>query len=136
MTGVDDRFILGVRRRSLERIRWPRGPRCPFCNARKPYRLAARATSKRGARDGLLKCRACRKQFTVTTQTQFHDTHLRADQLLLAHRLMLDGKPLLEISRRLGISYKTAWMFGKRWRMAGEQLFVTINRQSVIDRSE
>lgn len=57
----------------LEALRWPNGAVCPKCGGADPYKLTAKATSKRPGRKGLYKCRACRKQFTVTVGTIFEN---------------------------------------------------------------
>src|SRR6266404_5579713 len=70
-------------RELLETQRWPNGPVCPHCEATKPYKLTPKATSKRPGRKGLYKCRACRKQFTVTVGTVFEDSRIPISKWLL-----------------------------------------------------
>src|SRR5262245_48509339 len=79
-------------REYLEALRWPNGPACPRCGGAEPYRLTPKATSKRPGRAGLLKCRACRKQFTVTVGTIFEDSHIKLSVWLIAMHLMAASK--------------------------------------------
>jgi len=58
-------------------MRWGKdGAVCPHCGGSDPYKLTPKATSKKPGRKGLYKCRACRKQFTVTVGTIFEDSHI------------------------------------------------------------
>lgn len=69
-------------REYLEFLRWGNaGPVCPRCGGDNPYRLTPKATSDKPGRKGLLKCRACRKQFTVTVGTVFEDSHISRSQV-------------------------------------------------------
>jgi len=57
-------------RELLESVRWPEGPMFPHCVVvGGPYRVKARRGSRRPVREGVWKCRDCRKQFTVTVGT-------------------------------------------------------------------
>ena len=51
----------------LETLRWPNGPACLECGSIAVTRLPKR---------NLLQCSDCRYQFSVTTGTIMHDTHL------------------------------------------------------------
>ena len=60
----------------LEELRWGKdGAVCPHCGGTAPHKLTPKEGSKRPGRKGLYKCRACRKQFTVTVGTVFEDSH-------------------------------------------------------------
>src|SRR5438046_1788937 len=66
----------------MESLRWPDGPICPHCGStRKHYFLTPKTgTNARKTRTGAMtqrrvwKCAACRKQFSVITNTVFHGT--------------------------------------------------------------
>ena len=60
--------------RGLERLRWPHGPWCPSCRARRISRFPGRG--KTGKKRRLYTCLACRYQFTLTAGTFLHDSHL------------------------------------------------------------
>ncbi|WP_370094614.1 transposase [Bradyrhizobium yuanmingense] len=56
-------------RNALESLRWPEGPRCLHCSSSEVVKMGGK---KRSHRDGLLRCKKCRRQFTVTVGTIFH----------------------------------------------------------------
>lgn len=109
----------------LEQMRWGKdGACCPRCGGADPYRLRPRPTSKTPGRKGLYKCRACRKQFTVTVGTVFEDSHIPLSKWLLAIHLLASSKKGMsahQLHRNLGISYKGAWFMAHRLRYAMAQ---------------
>lgn len=106
----------------LEEMRWGKdGAVCPHCGGTEPYKLTPKATSKKPGRKGLYKCRACRKQFTVTVGTVFEDSHIPISKWLLAIHLLASSKKGIsahQLHRNLGISYKGAWFMAMRLRYA------------------
>lgn len=104
-------------REYLEAIRWPNGPFCPHCGSMDgAYRL-------NGAkhRPGLLKCKDCREQFSVTVGTVFERSKIPLTKWLLATHLMCSSKKGIsshQISRTLDVTYKTAWFMTHRIREA------------------
>ncbi len=109
-------------RELLEEMRWGKeGAVCPHCGGSNPYKLTPKATSKKPGRKGLYKCRACRKQFTVTVGTVFEDSRIALSKWLLAIHLIAASKKGMsahQIHRMLGISYKAAWFMMHRLRYA------------------
>jgi transposase-like protein len=108
----------------LEDMRWGGAPACPHCGGLEPYTLTAKATSTKPGRKGLYKCRACRKQFTVTVGTVFEDSRIPISKWLLAIHLIGSSKKGMsahQIHRNLGISYKAAWFMMHRLRYAMKQ---------------
>jgi len=108
-------------RELLEKMKWPNGAACPRCGGADPYKLTPKATSKKPGRKGLYKCRACRKQFTVTVGTVFEDSHIPLSKWLLAIHLLASSKKGMsahQLHRNLGISYKGAWFMAHRLRYA------------------
>jgi transposase-like protein len=108
----------------LEGLRWPDGPACPHCGGADPYRLTPRPGAKRPGRKGLLKCRACRKQFTVTVGTIFEDSHIPLVTWLHVIHLMSASKKGIsahQIHRMMGVTYKSAWFMCHRIRYAMTQ---------------
>src|SRR5947209_8770088 len=66
-------------------------------------------------------CKSCRYQFSVTTGTIFHDTHLPLWKWYLAVYLIVEAKKGLsanQLKRTLNVSYKTAWYLCHRIRAA------------------
>jgi transposase-like protein len=75
----------------------------------------------KATRPGLLKCRDCRKQFSVTVGTVFERSKIPLTKWLAATYLMTSSKKGIsshQIHRTLGITYKTAWFMTHRIREA------------------
>src|SRR4051812_10544259 len=89
-------------REFFESIRWPNGPVCPHCGAHD------NATRLQGQshRPGLLECRDCRKQFTVTVGSVMEDSHLPLSTWAKAFHLIASSKKgmsALQLQRNLGL---------------------------------
>lgn len=120
----------------LEGIRWPDGPVCPHCgeHERPPYRLKGKSTRRR-----LWKCRACRKQFTVTVGTIFESSHIALDKWLLAFWLLCSSKKGMsanQLHRMLDVTYKTAWFMFHRIREAMRDPAFTSRLRGVVEVDE
>src|SRR5258707_6146887 len=99
-------------RELLKRLRWPVRPECPRCKCP--------ATWVETTKD-LLYCKECDYQFTVTSNTIFHDSHLPLIKWFCAVYLLCEsrkGMSANQIKRMLGVSYKTAWYLCHRIRKA------------------
>lgn len=99
-------------RQYLEKIRWPDGAICPRCKKQD-------VTTVTGGRDGLYNCRLCRRQFTVTVGTIFEGSHIPLSKWVQAFHLVCSSKKgmsALQLSRMLGITYKSAWHMAHRIR--------------------
>src|ERR1035438_1858157 len=108
----------------LESLLWPNGPVCPQCGSKEAYRLTPKAGSKRPGRKGLLKCKGCRKQFTVTVGTIFEDSHIPLHKWLIAMHLLGASKKGMsshQLHRMLGITHRSAWFMTHRIRYAMKQ---------------
>lgn len=107
----------GEAREYIERLRWPNGPTCPHCGSASVYRMAGRTI-----RAGLLACRGCNGQFTVTVGTVMADSHLPLSTWVRAFHLIASSKmgtSALQLQRDLNLgSYKTAWQLAHRIRAA------------------
>jgi len=106
-------------RQALEAIRWPDGPICPQCGCADPARIAL--GQGKAHRPGLYYCADCNGQFTVTVGTVMEDTKIGLSKWLLAMHLMgasKKGMSALQLSRMLGITYKSAWFMCHRIREA------------------
>jgi transposase-like protein len=96
----------------LEALRWPDEVLCPRCGSDKISQIV-----KRNQYD----CDACRYQFSVTAGTVFNDSHLPLWKWFLCTYLLCEsrkGMSANQLSRTLGISYKTAWYLCHRIRSA------------------
>jgi|HubBroStandDraft_1064217.scaffolds.fasta_scaffold09039_7 transposase-like protein len=97
---------------AVAKMRWPDGPQCPACLAKKPYYLK---TQKR------FKCRDCRRQFSVKLGTIFEDSPIPLQKWLPAMWMLSNcknGVSSWEIHRALGITQKSAWFLLHRLRLA------------------
>jgi hypothetical protein len=84
-------------------------------------RLTFEEGAKSHARRGLLNCRACRKQFSVTVGTIFEDSHIPLNKWLMAFHLLCSSKKGMsahQLHRMLGVTYKSAWFMAHRIRYA------------------
>jgi transposase-like protein len=105
----------------LEKMRWNGEPYCPHCGSVGAYNLKARKESKKPVRPGVWKCSACRKQFTVTVGTIFESSRIPLSKWLYAIHLFCSAKKGIsanQLSRTLGITYKSAWFMAHRIRHA------------------
>lgn len=121
----------------IERMRWPDGiVRCPTCGDKnvekyerpdapvRKKRSKTRPFDKENKRQWFYICRNkdCREQFSPTSGTIFHNTHLPLIVWFQAVTLMLNAKKglsAMQLQRDLGIGgYKTAWYLNHRIREA------------------
>lgn len=98
--------------RYLAEVRWPNGFTCPACGVRDyPYVIATR---------GLLECRACRHQTSVTAGTIMHRTKQPLRVWFWGAYLVATSTPglsALEFRKQLGIGrYETAYMLLRKLR--------------------
>ena len=117
----------------IEKMRWPDGiVRCPTCGDKnvekyerplpKKRRSKTRNPEKENKRGWFYICRNadCREQFSPTSGTIFHDTHLPLIVWFQAIALILNAKKglsAMQLKRDLGIGgYKTAWYLNHRIR--------------------
>ena len=106
-------------REALEGIRWPDGPYCPHCGNAEQEKIAK--AHGHAHRPGLYYCAACNGQFTVTIGTVMEDSKISLSKWLFAMHLMgasAKGMSALQLSRMLGITYKSAWFLCHRIREA------------------
>jgi transposase-like protein len=106
----------------IAKMRWPNDVvRCPECGAKEVKRVERKADSK-NRRKWFYLCleKSCHNQFTPTSGTIFHDTHLPLIVWFQAITLMLNAKKGIsakQLQRDLGIGgYKTAWYLNHRIR--------------------
>lgn len=106
----------------LEAKRWPHGVRCPVCGAKEVSTINRKSKSK-NVRAQLYQCleKTCKSQFSATSGTIFHDSHLGLGKWFTAIALLVDAKKsmsALQLSRHLGCNYRTAWYLAHRIREA------------------
>jgi transposase-like protein len=103
-------------REYLEARRWPDGVICPFCGQVGTAK-AQPATGALGA--GWWHCNDCRKKFTVRVGTLYERSHIPIHKWLYATHLLCSSKKGIsshQLSRMLGVTYKTAWFMSHRIR--------------------
>jgi transposase-like protein len=96
----------------LTELRWPHGVQCPRCKWKGVSEIAER---------GQYDCNVCRYQFSVTSNTIFHDTHLPIWKWFLAIYLMIEARKGIsanQVMRTIKTTYKTAWFLCHRIRAA------------------
>jgi len=110
----------------LEHMRWPNGVKCLSCESPRITSITAKGktnkkTGKTGPDRQLYQCNECRFQFTATTGTVYHDTHLPLHKWFLAIALITESKKGIsanQLKRALGVQYRTAWYLAHRIRKA------------------
>ncbi|MGZ4054385.1 MAG: IS1595 family transposase [Bacteroidia bacterium] len=99
----------------LVQVRWNGRPQCPQCdNNKMNYYLKSRM---------IYKCSFCKKQFSVTNGTIFQKSKLPLPKWFEIIYLMMTtkkGMSSCEISRKVGICQKTAWLCMQKLREALE----------------
>lgn len=113
--------------RLLEELRWNGKPVCPHCGSERAYFLNPKNGKNRKTRTGAVsqrrvwKCGACRKQYSVLTNTIFHGTKVSLRIWLFVIFEMCANKNGLaarEIERKYSLPPKTAWFMTQRIREA------------------
>jgi hypothetical protein len=122
----------------LEQMRWPDGVRCVTCGS-KDVSSITRKSKKENKRETIYQCLepTCKQQFSATSGTIFHDTHLPLQKWFIAVALITNAKKgmsAIQLQRDLGIgSYRTAWYLYHRIRKAMEQSGDLLNGTVEID---
>ena len=102
-------------RSAFRNVRWSETngePVCPACGSLKIYDLKTR---------NVFKCKACAKQFSLTSGTIFHSRKLAVRDILAAIAVFINGAKgysALQLSRDLSIDYKTAFVLLHKVREA------------------
>ena len=94
--------------------RWPDGPACPHCGSLNVQTGAAHKTMP-------MRCRDCRKRFSVRTGTAMAGSNLGYQTWAIAIYLLttsLKGVSSMKLHRDLGITQKSAWHLAHRIRQA------------------
>lgn len=102
----------------FRKVRWPEtngAPVCPHCGGLEAYKCRRQNGSLR------FRCKACGKDFTITSGTLFASHKLPLRAYLAAVAIFCNevkGKSALALSRDLGISYKAAFVLLHKLREA------------------
>jgi hypothetical protein len=97
----------------LEKVRWPNGVRCPICGGDKISRVQRKNPGKNKRLNSYTCLEAtCMHQFSVTSGSMFHDSHLPLHKRFLAVALMVEAEKGMcksQMARHLKISCRSAW---------------------------
>jgi transposase-like protein len=99
----------------LEANRWPNGATCPHCGSDRVRKMEGKTQA------GMFLCNDCRDKFTVRTGSVMERSHVPLHKWLLATHIMAaskKGMSALQMSRMIGVTYKTAWFLCHRIREA------------------
>ncbi len=98
---------------ALFRLRWPGGFRCPKCGHARCYPIRTR-------RLPLFECASCRYQASVTAGTVMEGSRTPLTRWFQAIFLLStpEGISSMQLSRKLRVSYKTAWLISHKIRRA------------------
>ena len=102
-------------RKHLEALLWADGRNCPHCG------VVNESTLLKGqsTRPGVYWCNACQKPFSVTVGTLYERSKVPLNTWLYATHLLCSSKKGIsshQLSRMLGVTYKTAWFMAHRIR--------------------
>ena len=99
----------------LEDRRWHGSPSCPLCGA------FEKITARTGKRIGYYRCHDCAGEFTVRTGTIFERSHVPLNKWVYTMYLVVTarkGVSSLQLSKKIGVTQKTAWFMLGRLREA------------------
>lgn len=100
----------------LEAQIWPDGkPKCPWCGYIKAHEWQQKN------KPGYYRCNSCKKQFDVRHGTVFEGSHIPLRKWFIAwYSLVTDRKGVssMALSKKLGVTQKTAWFLEHRIRHA------------------
>lgn len=99
----------------LENVRWKNKPCCPYCKSEKVSKKAEKEQRDRW------QCSLCRKSFSVTVGTIFHNSHVDLQRWFLLISLMFSAKKglsAMQAARDLEMRRPTVWSMMHRIRAA------------------
>jgi transposase-like protein len=116
---LDDKKCVQI----LRRLRWPGSTKCPSCNSFEVIKSGKHQEFYQRYR-----CKSCGRIFNDKTGTIFEGSKESLGLWFLAAALLRNGKTIMEISRRLGVSYETAFRMVKKlkkeenWKRINEMI--------------
>lgn len=114
----------------FEKIRWGKTPKCAYCSS---------TNIGKRTKDHRLHCRSCKKSFSVTTNTNLHNTRLPLKTWLYAFAIVTDAKKGVsakQLERNLGVHYETAWTMGHKIRSLMEIENLEIELSGILEMDE
>lgn len=117
---TDDDFL-----EYLESLRWPNGEiGCVHCGEIGRISKITRESKGKNKRTRIYQCMQCRQQFSATSGTIFHDSHLPLTKWFIAIALICEAKKgvsACQLQRHIGGSYRTSWYLAHRIREAMQE---------------
>jgi transposase-like protein len=108
-------------RRYLEKDRWNGKIVCGHCNS---SRIVETPRKNKGYHKGYYRCKDCRKEFSVRTNSIFSDSNIPLHIWFHAFYYMVTdrkGISSIELSKKLGITQKSAWILEGKIREGMEK---------------
>jgi transposase-like protein len=107
----------------FENIRWPNGLECPKCASKKVFKFVGKGKTDKDR--FLYECVECHYQYSVTTGTIFHNSHIPLRKWFLAIYMICSSKKGISANQlwrdlELG-SYKSAWYMAHRIRLGMQE---------------
>ncbi len=111
----------------FERLRWNGTPKCAHCDSTNVYFIEPKNGISRATRTGtqsqrrVWRCRDCKKQFSVITNTVMHGTKIPVRVWLMVIFELCSSKngvAAREVERKYGIAGRSAWFMLHRIREA------------------
>lgn len=94
----------------FEKVRWGKKTKCAYCGS---------ANIGQRNSDNRFRCKDCANTFSVTTNTNLHNTRLPLKTWLYAFAIVTDAKKGVsakQLERNIGVHYETAWTMGHKIR--------------------
>lgn len=94
----------------LEAVRWADGVTCSYCESENTYEMPKESRHH---------CNSCKKSFSVTINTIFHDTRIPLQKWFLAIALIINAKKGIsarQLGRDLEVNKDTAWRMAMKIR--------------------
>ena len=114
----------------FEKVRWGKTLKCAYCGSKN--------IGKR-TKDNRLHCKDCKKSFSVTTNTNLHNTRLPLKTWLYAFAIVTDAKKGVsakQLERNIGVHYETAWTMGHKIRELMEIETSEIELSGILEMDE
>ena len=114
----------------FEKVRWGKKPMCPYCGSEN--------IGERNA-DFRFHCANCQKSFSVTTNTNLHNTRLPLKTWLYSFAIVTDAKKGIsakQLERNIGVHYETAWTIGHKIRSLMEIENSNIELSGILEMDE
>jgi transposase-like protein len=114
----------------FEKVRWGKKPKCAYCGS---INVGERN------KDFRFHCMNCGRSFSVTTNTQLHNTKLPLKTWLYSFAIVTDAKKGVsakQLERNIGVHYEIAWTIGHKIRSLMEIENSEIELSGILEMDE